>query len=69
VIEGIAAIGNSRFFVGDAHYVFADLKAWGWVMLCLGVLLLFVGLGVFVKNQARGGRASPCSASTPSPSC
>jgi len=52
VIEGIAAIGNSHFFVGDAHYVFADLKAWGWVMLCLGVLLLFVGLGVFVKNQA-----------------
>jgi hypothetical protein len=51
VIEGIAAIGNASFFVGDARYVFGDLNTWGWVTLCLGVVQGLVGLGVFVKNQ------------------
>jgi hypothetical protein len=51
VIDGIAAIGKARFYVGNAHYVFGDLRTWGWVALCIGVLLLLVGLGVFVKNQ------------------
>lgn len=51
VIEGIAAIGNARFFAGGQHYIFADLKTWGWIVLCIGVLQLAVGLGVFVKNQ------------------
>jgi len=51
VIEGIAAIGNARFFVNGQHYIFGDLKTWGWIVLCIGVLQLAVGLGVFVKNQ------------------
>jgi hypothetical protein len=56
VIEGIAAIGSAHFFVGNAHYVFGDLKTWGWVVLILGVGQLLAGLGVFIKNQfARWG--------------
>jgi hypothetical protein len=51
VIEGIAAIGNAHFFTTNAHYVFGDLKTWGWIVLCIGVLQLAVGLGVYVKNQ------------------
>ena len=51
VIQGIAAIGRAHFFVANAHYVFGDLKTWGWVVLCLGVVQLLVGVGVFVKNQ------------------
>lgn len=51
VIEGIAAISKSHFYVANAHYVFGDLKTWGWVALCFGVLQLLVGLGVFAKNQ------------------
>ena len=51
VIDGIAAIGKAHFYVANAHYVFGDLRTWGWVALCIGVLLLLVGLGVFVKNQ------------------
>ena len=51
VIDGIAAIGKAHFYVANAHYVFGDLKTWGWVALCLGVLQLLVGLGVFAKNQ------------------
>lgn len=51
VIDGIAAIGKSHFYVGNAHYVFGDLKTWGWVALCLGALQLLIGVGMFAKNQ------------------
>lgn len=50
-IEGIAAIGNAHFFVHNTNYVFGDLNTWGWVVLCLGVLQLMVGVGVFIRNQ------------------
>jgi len=50
-IAGIAAIGNSSFFVHNAHYVVGSLNTWGWIVLCVGVLQWLVGLGVFVKNQ------------------
>jgi hypothetical protein len=38
VIYGIAAIGNSSFFVNDTKYILSDLNTWGWVMLGLGAL-------------------------------
>lgn len=50
-IEGVAAIGNAHFFVGNTHYVFGTLNTWGWVALCIGVIQWAVGLGVFVRNQ------------------
>jgi hypothetical protein len=50
-IEGIAAIGNAHFFVHNTNYVFASLNTWGWIALCIGVVQLLVGLGVFAKNQ------------------
>lgn len=52
VIDGIAAISSAHWFVGNTRYVFGDLNAWGWVAVCLGVLQVLVGLGVFAKNQA-----------------
>ena len=51
MIDGIAAISKSHFYVANARYVFGDLNAWGWVALWLGVLQLLVGFGVFAKNQ------------------
>jgi hypothetical protein len=55
-IEGVAAISNAHFFVGNAHYIAGSLNTWGWVVLCIGVFQWAVGLGVFVKNQfARWG--------------
>src|ERR1700733_4436153 len=50
-IEGIAAIGNAHFFVHNTNYVFGDLNTWGWFVLCLGVVQMLVGLGVFLQNQ------------------
>jgi hypothetical protein len=40
VIEGILAISRSKIFVGDAKYVFSDLRAWGVIVLILGILAL-----------------------------
>src|SRR4051794_24076546 len=51
VIYGIAAISNSKFYVGNASYVIGDLNTWGWVMVCLGTIQLLAGLGVFTGNQ------------------
>lgn len=51
IIDGIAAIGRAHFYVANAHYVFGDLRAWGWVALIIGVCQLFVAVGVFTKNQ------------------
>jgi hypothetical protein len=50
-IEGLAAIGNAHFFTANAHYIVGSLNTWGWVVLCIGVLELAVGCGVFAKNQ------------------
>ena len=51
IIDGITAISRSHFYVGNAHYVFGDLRAWGWVALCIGAVQILVGLGVFARNQ------------------
>ena len=51
VIEGIAAVSSSHFFVGNAHYVIGDLHAWGWTVLIVGVVQVLAGFGIFLKNQ------------------
>jgi hypothetical protein len=37
IVDGIIAVTKSRFFVGDAVYVFSDLNTWGWIVLGLGI--------------------------------
>ncbi len=51
LLDGIAAIANSHIFVGNAHYVVGDLRAWGWVMTIFGAVQLLAALGVFTGNQ------------------
>jgi hypothetical protein len=51
VIQGIAAIANSHVFVANAHYVFANQRAWGWITLILGALQLLAAAGVLAGNQ------------------
>ena len=36
VIYGIAAIGDSSFFIHDQKYILSNLNTWGWVTLILG---------------------------------
>jgi hypothetical protein len=51
VIEGIAAIVNSKVFTDNAVFVFSDLNAWGWVVLVLGALMLLAAATVFTGSQ------------------
>ena len=51
LIYGIAAIANSHVFVANAHYVFANLRAWGWITLIIGALQLIAAAGVLAGNQ------------------
>jgi hypothetical protein len=48
VIYGIAAIGDSSFFVNDTRYILSDLNTWGWVMLILGGVQLLAAASLWV---------------------
>ena len=52
LIDGIAAIANSHVFIANAHYVVGDLRAWGWVVLILGVLQLIAAIAILAGSQA-----------------
>jgi hypothetical protein len=51
MIYGIAAIAQSHVFVANAHYVFGNLRAWGWITLIIAILQLVAGGGVLAGNQ------------------
>ena len=51
LIYGFAAIANSHVFVANAHYVFANLRAWGWITIIIGVVQLLAAAGLFMGNQ------------------
>ena len=46
-IWGIAAIGESTFFVDDTKYIFSDLRTWGWIVLILGALQLAAAFSIW----------------------
>ena len=47
IIWGIAAIGDSKFFIADQKYIISSLHTWGWVTLILGVVELIAGFSLF----------------------
>ena len=49
LIDGIAAVSNSTFFVNDAKYILSDLNTWGWVLIAMGVVQGLTALGVWFK--------------------
>ena len=51
VIQGIAAIANSHVFTAHAHYVFANLRTWGWITLIIAIVQLLAAAGVLAGNQ------------------
>ncbi len=51
IIEGIAAIADSRVFVANSVFVFSNLNTWGWIVLGLGALLLLAAALVFTGSQ------------------
>jgi hypothetical protein len=51
-IGGIAAIGDSRFFVENTHYVLGNLSTWGWALVVIGAVQLLTAVGIYRHNQA-----------------
>jgi hypothetical protein len=47
VIYGIAAIGDSKFFVQDQKYIISNLNTWGWVTLILGLFQFFAAFSLW----------------------
>jgi len=52
LIYGIAAIAQSHVFTAHAHYVFGDLRSWGWITLIFGCLQLLAAAGILAGSQA-----------------
>jgi hypothetical protein len=48
-IYGIAAIAESSFYVGNTRFVFGDLKTWGWIATCIGVIECSAALGIWAR--------------------
>jgi hypothetical protein len=47
VIYGIAAIGDSKFFVQDQKYILSNLNTWGWVTLIIGLIQFFAAFSLW----------------------
>jgi hypothetical protein len=51
VIWGIAAIGDSSFFINDQKYILSNLNTWGWVTLILGAVQIGAAYSIWAGNQ------------------
>jgi Short repeat of unknown function (DUF308) len=51
IIYGIAATSNSKFFVRDIQFVFANLNTWGWIMIVLGAAQILAAVSVWARHQ------------------
>ncbi len=51
IIWGIAAISESRFFTQNATYILTELKAWGWIVLIIGVLEVLAAFSIMAGGQ------------------
>ena len=47
VIYGIAAVGNSKFFVHETQYILSGLNTWGWVTIILGALEILAAFSIW----------------------
>lgn len=50
VIYGIAAVADAHFWVGENHFVLANLHTWGWITILLGVLEIAAGFSLFAGH-------------------
>jgi len=47
IIYGIAAVGDSDFWVNNTQFVFSSLHTWGWITIILGAIQLTASLSLF----------------------
>jgi hypothetical protein len=51
LIYGIAAIGDSSFFIANQKFILSGLNTWGWVMLVLGVGQILAAFSIWAGNS------------------
>ena len=51
IIYGIAAIGDSHFFVDDQAYIISGLSTWGWVTLGIGAIQMLAAFSIWNGHQ------------------
>ena len=49
LIDGVAAVSNSKFYVRGAEFVIADLKTWGWILIAVAVIQAVVVAGIVLE--------------------
>ena len=51
IIWGIAAIGNSSFFVQDTRYILSGLNTWGWIVLIIGAVQFAAAFSIWAGGS------------------
>ena len=51
LMQGIAAVSNSSFFVSDAKFILSDLNTWGWILILVGAVQALTALGVMFQTK------------------
>src|SRR5262245_44180402 len=51
IIYGIAAIGDSKFFLNEVSFIISNLNTWGWILLIVGVLELVAAFSLFSGGE------------------
>ena len=52
LIDGIASVQDSKFFVNGATFILSDLNTWGWVLIVTGAVQALAAVGVWLKWPA-----------------
>jgi hypothetical protein len=54
-LAGLTALFNDEFYVVAENYTFdLDVTVWGWIHLILGLTILAVGMGLFMRKAWAG---------------
>lgn len=51
IVYGIAAIGDSKFFINDVSFIVSSLNTWGWIILIIGVLEIIAAFSLFSGGE------------------
>lgn len=50
LIDGIAAVADSRIFTANATYVLGDLNTLGWALIVIGSVQVLTAIGVWMRT-------------------
>jgi len=51
IIDGLLALDSSKVYGVNNTYVWSDLRTWGWLALCLGIVAVVAAVGILSGSQ------------------